>query len=127
MTARIFGVAALVAVALSAPAIAHHSPAAYDRNNLIVITGEVTQTHWINPHTWVYVRVMGEDGQAQEWALEGESVGMYGRLGWTPESLSVGDMVTAHVWRLRDGANGGQLGYLEKEDGTVLGEVPFEP
>ena len=67
---------------------------------------------------------MGEDGEIQEWALEGESVGQYTRRGWAQDLLSVGDTVTAHVWPLRDGSNGGQLGYLEKDDGTILPEVP---
>jgi hypothetical protein len=127
MKTRFFCFAIAGAVALAAPAIAHHSPAAYARDGLMAITGEVTQTHWINPHTWVYLRVTGENGEVQEWALEGESVGAYTRMGWTQQSLSVGDMVTAHVWPLRDGANGGQLGYLEKADGTILGEIPNEP
>ena len=124
MRAILFGTAILGAIVLAAPAIGHHSPAAYNRTELVTISGEVTQYHWINPHTWVYLGVMGEDGEVQEWALEGESVGLYTRIGWEQDSLSVGDAVTAHVWPLRDGANGGQLAYLEKEDGTILGEQP---
>ena len=124
MRAKLFGIAILGAVALAAPAIAHHSAAAYNRTELLTISGEVTQYHWINPHTWVYLGVMGEDGEIQEWALEGESVGQYTRRGWAQDLLSVGDTVTAHVWPLRDGSNGGQLGYLEKDDGTILGAVP---
>ena len=127
MRAKLFGIAMLGAVALAAPAIAHHSASAYNRSELVTISGEVTQYHWINPHTWVYLGVMGEDGEIQEWALEGESVGLYTRIGWEQDHLSVGDTVTAHVWQIRDGSNGGQLAYLEKEDGTILGEVPEEP
>lgn len=109
---------------LSHPALAHHSAAAYDRTNFITISGEVTEYIWVNPHTWVYLRVMGQDGQLQEWALEGESVGQYVRMGWTQDQLEVGDKVEAHVWQLKDGSYGAQLGYLVREDGTVLGEVP---
>ncbi len=124
MRAKLIGIAMLGAVALAAPAIAHHSPAAYNRTELVTISGEVTQYHWINPHTWVYLSVMGDDGEVQEWALEGESVGLYTRIGWTQDRLSVGDAVTVRIWPIRDGSNGGQLAYLEKEDGTILGEVP---
>ena len=109
---------------LALPAAAHHSAAAYDRTNFITITGEVTEYHWVNPHTWVYLRVTAEDGSTQEWALEGESVGQYVRMGWTEDQLAVGDMVEAHVWQLKDGSYGGQLGYLVREDGMILGEVP---
>ena len=117
--------AAILALCLSSPpATAHHSAAAYDRTNFITIRGEVTEYIWVNPHTWVYLRVMGEDGQLQEWALEGESVGQYVRMGWTQDQLEVGDHVEAHVWQLKDGSYGAQLGYLVREDGVILGEVP---
>ncbi len=61
----------LGAALLAVPASAHHSAAAYDRTNLITLTGEITEYHWVNPHTWVYLRVTTEDGATQEWALEG--------------------------------------------------------
>jgi hypothetical protein len=110
----------------AAPVAAHHSAAAYDRTNFITITGEVTEYHWLNPHTWVYLSVTAEDGTTQQWALEGESVGQYVNMGWTQDQLAVGDVVEAHVWRLKDGSFGGQLGYLVREDGMILGEVPHQ-
>ena len=120
----IAGAALFAGCILAHPVLAHHSAAAYDRTNLITISGEVTEYIWVNPHTWVYLRVMGEDGRPQEWALEGESVGQYVRMGWTQDQLAVGDNVEAHVWQLKDGSYGAQLGYLVREDGTILGEVP---
>jgi hypothetical protein len=119
----------LLAIAFAGPSLAHHSAAQYDRTAMKIVSGEVTEYAWVNPHTWVYLRVTGEDGNPQEWAMEGESVGQYVRIGWTAESVKVGDVVEAHVWPLKDGSYGGQLGFLILEDGTVLGEVPegFEP
>ncbi len=124
MKTGILTLSLLAAVALGAPAFAHHSAAQYDRTEMIVVTGEVTEYQWTNPHTWIYMRVTAADGQAQEWALEGESVGQYVRIGWTAESVKLGDVVEAHVWPLKDGSSGGQLGYLVMQDGTILGEVP---
>lgn len=120
----IAGAAIFAGCLFSLPVLAHHSAAAYDRTNFITISGEVTEYIWVNPHTWVYLRVMGEDGEVQEWALEGESVGQYVRMGWTQDQLEVGDKVEAHVWQLKDGSYGAQLGYLVREDGMILGEVP---
>lgn len=118
---------ALIGVSFFAvPVAAHHSAAAYDRTNFITITGEVTEYHWLNPHTWVYLSVTAEDGTTQQWALEGESVGQYVNMGWTQEELAVGDTVEAHVWQLKDGSFGGQLGYLVRQDGKILGEVPHQ-
>jgi hypothetical protein len=119
-------IAASLIALIASQAMAHHSAAAYDRANFIAVRGEVTEIHWVNPHTWVYINVTGADGQPQAWSLEGESVGQYVRMGWTPESLQIGDIVEAHVWQLKDGSYGAQLGYLVLEDGTILGEVPEE-
>jgi hypothetical protein len=117
--------ASIIAASIfSGPVMAHHSAAAYDRTNFITISGEVTEYIWVNPHTWVYLRVTGPNGEPQEWALEGESVGQYVRMGWSQDQLEVGDKVEAHVWQLKDGSYGAQLGYLVREDGTTLGEIP---
>ena len=43
-------------VALSAPASAHHSFAAfYFEDQSVTIEGVVTEFHYVNPHTWVYI------------------------------------------------------------------------
>ena len=46
----------LAVVALSAPASAHHSFAAfYFEDQSVSIEGVVTEFHYVNPHTWVYI------------------------------------------------------------------------
>jgi uncharacterized protein YdeI (BOF family) len=46
----------LAVFALSAPASAHHSFAAfYFEDQSVSIEGVVTEFHYVNPHTWVYV------------------------------------------------------------------------
>ena len=43
-------------VALSAPASAHHSFAAfYFEDQSVTIEGVVTEFHYVNPHAWVYI------------------------------------------------------------------------
>ena len=112
--------AAVSAFAFAFPALAHHSAAAYDRENRVTVTGAVTEYHWVNPHVWVHMRVSMPDGKVQNWSLESESVGQLTREGWTRDSFKPGDVITATVEQLKDGSFGGLLGTIKKADGTEL-------
>jgi hypothetical protein len=106
--------------ALVVPAWAHHSHANYEAVDTITVTGTVTDYQWINPHTWIYITVMGEDGVPQEWALESGSTGQLTRRGWHAESMKPGDTITALIKPLKDGSYGGVLGIITLADGTAL-------
>jgi hypothetical protein len=112
-------------VALSAGAWAHHSHANYEASKVIKISGTVTQFEFVNPHTWVYLMVMGPDGQPEEWTLESGSTGQLLRRGWKKDSIKAGDKITAYVKPLKDGTNGGVLGVIVMADGTNLCD-PFD-
>lgn len=120
MILRSLALAGVAAVALGAPALAHHSHANYEANRTVEITGTVEDYQWINPHTWIYMTVVGEDGQEEEWALESGSTGQLTRRGWAPDSMKPGDTITAIVKPLKDGSNGGVLGLIRLADGTEL-------
>ena len=102
------------------PAAAHHSAAAYDRDNKVTVTGVVTDYQWVNPHVWVNMRVTAPDGKVQNWSLESESIGQLTRQGWTRDSFKPGETITATVEQLKDGSFGGLLGTIKKADGTIL-------
>ena len=55
------------------PASAHHSHGNYELSEYTHLAGTVTQLHWMNPHTWIYLEVPGGDGESVVWALEGGS------------------------------------------------------
>jgi uncharacterized low-complexity protein len=40
------------AMALVAPAVAHHSPARFDTDQVITVEGVVTEYEWANPHVY---------------------------------------------------------------------------
>ncbi len=102
------------------PAWAHHSHANYESSDAIEITGTVVDYQWINPHTWIYITVMGEDDEPQEWALESGSTGQLTRRGWAAESMKPGDTITALIRPLKDGSYGGVLGTIILADGSAL-------
>ena len=48
----------LSALAIAAPAFAHHSEAAeFDQNSPVKLTGTIVKVEWLNPHVWFYVDV----------------------------------------------------------------------
>lgn len=106
----------LVLASLDLPA--HHSHGNYDLTQYTFLEGTVTEVHWINPHSWVYLEVVGADGQPVLWALEGANISRLTRIGWTRDDLKVGDTISARCHQLRDGANGCLLGYVTPEGGV---------
>jgi hypothetical protein len=113
------------AVALSAgTAGAHHSNSAYQVDEIITLTGTVKEWRWSNPHTWLYMTVVDENGREQEWAVEGRAPGILGRAGWDRNVLVPGETVTVHASPSKDGSLVGIIARVTKADGTVLGNAP---
>ena len=110
----------LVAACAAVPvlsALAHHSHGNYMMTEYIRVEGTVTEIHWINPHSWIYLNVAGEDGETSAWALEGSSVNELRQRGWAEDSISPGDRIQARCHQLRDRSNGCLLGYVTPEGG----------
>ena len=112
------GVTVVTVVAFVLPAWAHHSHAMYDSDAEVTLVGTITEYDWVNPHIWIYMDVEGEDGQLQEWVLEGGGPGTLTRRGWSGMSFAPGERITAKVRPMKDGSSGALLRTLIKEDGT---------
>jgi len=125
VTKRLFGyfVAGLTCVSAS-PLAAHHSTAVYDLNSDIRIDGVVTALRWANPHVYIQIRQVGEDGESREWNIEGQTPSGMSRAGWTRDSLTPGETVTVAANPPRNPDRGIALGHtVLKADGTVL-QIP---
>ena len=120
----ISSLAGLATLAVAAPALAHHSTAAFDMDKTIEITGTVEDFQWTNPHTWTNVKVEGGDETAGIYGLEGMSPNYLGRNGWTKSTLKPGDKVTFQVHPLKDGRKGGFMVAVKMPDGTLLYNLP---
>jgi hypothetical protein len=93
-------------------------------DQIITLEGTVTEWRWSNPHTWLFMTVVGEDGTEVEWAVEGRAPGILGRAGWHPTVLAPGETVTVHASPAKNGEPIGIIARVTKADGTVLGNQP---
>lgn len=110
--------AAMATTLFAIPASAHHSHGNYLMTEYTQLTGTVTELHWVNPHTWVYLDVTDADGQTATWLLEAASANTLRRQGIDEDLVQPGDTVSVRCHRLRDGSNGCLLGFLTPDSGV---------
>jgi hypothetical protein len=113
-----------VVVALASSALAHHSPAAFDRTKKVTLVGTVKEFRWQNPHTWIEVNVPDEKGNVVLWGVELTSPTYLVRAGWKSNIIKPGDKVTVVVNPVRTGEPAGIFVSLTLADGRVLTERP---
>ena len=116
-------VIAATAVTFASPVFAHHSDAALDMSSLVTVKGKVTEFSLSNPHAYFSVVTQDEQGHEIEWTVQMASRLTLARLGWTPESLTVGEEVTVGLHPARDGKPYGLMASVEKANGTALPNV----
>ena len=106
-----FGLAgALLALCLNAPATAHHSFAMFDHAKHETLQGTVKNYNWTNPHMSIEILApKPEGGPRLDWTIEGPSVSMLVRNGWTRSLMKPGDEITLTMNPLKSGVPGGSL------------------
>ena len=127
MMLRSHSMAALIILALgglmnATPAAAHHSFAMFDMTKSVRLEGTVKRFDWTNPHSWIFLEVVGPGATTEQWTIELPSAGALAREGWNKNYLRVGERVILHVNPLKDGRNGGNL-----ESFVPPSEVPASP
>jgi Family of unknown function (DUF6152) len=107
-------------MALAGAASAHHSFALFDMSKIESVSGTVAEIQWANPHCWVDLMVPDDTGAMVKWRFEGASPNVLVRMGWTKETLKLGDQVTVSTFPFRDGTIGGALRAITLPDGREL-------
>ena len=116
--------ALLTAAAVTAPvhaAFAHHAFAAeFDAAKPLDLTGVVTKSRWVNPHSWLYFDVKNADGTVTNWGVEFGTPNALANRGLTKEDVKPGSEVHVKGYRSK---NGGPFGYsvtLTLKDGRTF-------
>jgi hypothetical protein len=111
----------LAGVLLVAPAHAHHAFATeFDVNRQIELRGKVTKVELINPHSWIHIDVVGDDGKTVTWMVEGGSPNALVRRGITKNSIPVGSELVIRGYGTRDGSNKAVGREMTFADGRAL-------
>jgi hypothetical protein len=111
----------LVGLLVHAEGLAHHSASIYDREAPVSIEGAIVRYDWTNPHVYLYVEQETGPGERVTWEIEANPPAILRRLGWTEDTVKVGDRVTITGIAGRDLSKKiALMQTLEKTDATVL-------
>lgn len=100
---KMIAFAAAGALLLPATTSAHHAfSAEFDANSPVLLKGEVTRIEWVNPHAWVHLKVEDEDGNSQQWMVEGGTPNTLFRNGIDQQSLVAGTEIVVRGYQSKD-------------------------
>jgi Family of unknown function (DUF6152) len=91
-------------LAISGPALAHHSMSMYDRSHDTTFKATITEFDWANPHSQITFTVTDENGNIEKWVAECPGPNRLANHGWSKDTLKPGDQVTIVGNRNKDGS-----------------------
>lgn len=112
------------ALLLAEPGHGHHSDAGLDMESVRAFEGTVNRFVWRNPHVYVVVEVVDEQGTSVEWDVQMGPVNALSRQGWRKDTLQPGDWVTVRAHAAFDGRPYGVVASIDKRGG--LGLLPAQ-
>ena len=103
-------------------AIAHHSAAAFDTQKEVTVNGTIKSYRFANPHVQLIVTVKKDDGSSVDMDVEAGAASVLNGLGFTKDSLKVGELVTIKGNPARANPDEHMLGkdLYKKADGSFL-------
>ena len=104
-------------LALSSPALSHHSHAMFDHAKELTITGNVLNFAYVNPHGFLDIAVADSKGKEVKYWIEMSNLTNMVARGITPTTFKKGDKITVKMHPLKDGRAGGSYTLITAADG----------
>ena len=119
---RVFPAVPLVVALAAWPAAssAHHGIINFDMSKEVDVSGIVTRLAFVNPHSWLYLDVTGENGRVTAWRCELRGATVLRRSGWSPEMFAPGTRIRLTGAPDRFEPNTCYLGTIVFENGTRI-------
>ena len=105
LTIGLLGGLGMLLLALSATQAHHAFSGEFDSTKPINLRGKVVRMEWINPHAWLHLAVVGEDGNEEVWMIEAGPPGALVRRGWRKDSVLPGIELVVQGYHAIDGTN----------------------
>jgi hypothetical protein len=116
----------IVLPVMPVPALAHHSYAEFDTQKQMTIQGTVKEWQWTNPHSWMLLMVPNAQGQAEQWAIEFNSVSLLAHQGWRPTTVTEGDKIAITFHPMKNGSHAGSFVSAKLANGRMMGGRPVK-
>ena len=95
--------ALFVVIASMTQAEAHHAFAAeFDANAPVKLEGKVTKVEWINPHAWLHLEIVDEEGNKQIWMVEGGTPNTLIRAGINKNTIKPDTEIIVRGYQAKD-------------------------
>lgn len=109
----------IVAVGVCGLVSAHHSHSMFDHEQEVSITGTVTDFSFRNPHGFLFVDVVEENGETVNYWIEMSTIPRMIERGIGVKTFQPGDVVTVNMHPLNDGRPGGNYTTIIAADGKT--------
>jgi hypothetical protein len=111
----------LLVMAFATPVLSHHSAAAFNTQQEVKVSGSITKYEFKNPHVYMTLQVKKPDGSVSTLEVEAGAASVLNPLGFTKESVRVGEVVTITGNPSRNSPDKLMLGKdLYKQDGSYF-------
>ena len=101
----LIGVSGMLFFAFSATQAHHAFSGEFDSTRPVNLRGKVVRMEWINPHAWLHLSVVNEDGEEEVWMIEAGPPGALVRRGWRKDSVLPGIELVVQGYHAIDGGN----------------------
>jgi hypothetical protein len=117
----------MLAMAITAPAWAHHSAAGYDMTKTLTAEATLKEFRWGAPHSAAVFMIKGADGKTEVMTVAAAGPAMFFKQGFKPRDFQVGEKMEISWHPATSGQVGGTLASMKLPDGRLFKDVESVP